>query len=266
MAFITVPGLNIRYEEYGDGPPLLLVHGLGGSLDTWAPAFVAALAERHRVVAFDNRGSGMTETIDEGRDEYSIGTMASDAANLLRAMHIGRTYLLGHSLGGMVAQQVALDAPDQLDRLVLCSTNCGGLECIGPADHPAGIPASGKGTLEEQVCDYIATQYPPAWLAQHEDDVQVLTRHYLEVFGANDDTPGQFLASVAFDACGRLHEIPCPTLVACGTEDDVIPAANSRLLAERIPEAELVEYRGAGHDFFNRFPLEFAETVTRFLA
>lgn len=257
-----VGDLVISHKVYGRGHALLLIHGLGGSHRIWSEDFLEALSRRFTVVAPDNRGSGRTSS---GTREYSIDRMADDAAGLLSHLGVLSAFVLGHSMGGMIAQRLALDRPGMVDRLVLCSTNCGGLECIQPDRRVAEALEDGTGTLEEKACRYVSTLYPRKYVDEHAEELREMTERYLQSIEAVEDVPRQFMASVEFNACDEISRIGCPTLVACGALDAVIPAENSRILARRIPKARLLEYADTGHDFISQVPLRFASEVVSFL-
>jgi pimeloyl-ACP methyl ester carboxylesterase len=126
MPFQRVNGIQIYYEEHGKGDPLLLIQGLGYPSGMWFLQ-IPALARNFRTIVFDNRGVGRTDKPDE---EYSIPLMASDAAGLLHALGIKKAHVVGVSLGGYIAQELALSQPDLVDRLVLLATSCGGPEYV----------------------------------------------------------------------------------------------------------------------------------------
>jgi len=134
----TSPGARIAYEEHGEGAPLLLIHGLGYGRWGWGP-LLAPLAERYRVLAFDNRGIGASSVPD---GPYSARTMAEDAVAVLEAAGVGRAHVVGTSLGGMVAQALAADFPERVDRLVLACTTPGG-------PHAVPFPEATRRLLEQ---------------------------------------------------------------------------------------------------------------------
>lgn len=262
MPEAKVGGLKIFYKVRGSGRPLALIHGLGGDHTVWPDDFLAPLTARYTVITPDNRGSGRTPA---GTGDFTMEQMALDIEGLLAVLDVHRAFILGHSLGGMISQRLALARPQLVDKLILCSTNCGGLECIMPDKSVIERLTDRTGTPEEQACRYISTLYPQGWLDEHADYVRGLTERYLQSVESNADVPKQFMASVKFDSCSELFRIACPTLVACGTLDNVIPSGNSRILADRIPGARLVEYADLSHDFITQVPADFAEAVISFL-
>ncbi len=263
MAFTRVEDLNINYELKGEGHPLVLIMGLTGSLDWWDPGFLDSLAERFRVLIFDNRGAGRTATPDDG--EITIVQMAVDTAGLMEALDIDSAHVLGVSMGGMIAQELALDYPDKVDKLVLAATNCGTSGSVFATREVLKKLADRTGTTEEQVTRYCSLLFCEAWLESQQEDVREFTKRHLDALGNNQNAARQFMATVEFDACGQLPTVDKPTLVAHGTEDVLIPPENSKIIAGRIPGAKLIQYEEAGHGFIWERRDDFLRDLKEFL-
>ena len=263
MAFTQVGDLEINFKLMGEGQPLVLIMGLTGSLDWWDPEFLASLAERYRVLIFDNRGAGGTETSDDG--EFTIVQMAGDTGGLMEALDIDRAHVLGVSMGGMIAQELALNYPAKVDKLVLAATNCGASGSVFATREVLMKLANRTGTPEEQVARYCSLLFCEAWLESHENDVREFTNRYLAAPANDPNAARQFIATVKFDACGQLPNIENPTLVAYGKEDVIIPPENSKIIAGRIPGAKLIEYEEAGHGFIWERMDDFLRDLTEFL-
>jgi pimeloyl-ACP methyl ester carboxylesterase len=263
VPFIPVGDLDIYYELAGEGHPLVMIMGLTGSLDWWDPELLGSLAGRYRVLVFDNRGAGRTVTPVEGY--ITTGMMADDTAGLMDAMGIDRAHVLGVSMGGMIAQELALDHPEKVDRLVLSATNCGKSGSVFATRDVLKKLADRSGTPEEQVDSFCRLTFCEEWLESHEEEVQAFSSRYLASPVADDNAARQFQATVTFDACERIPRIDRPTLVAHGTEDILIPPENSRIIAGRIPGAKLIEYEGAGHGFIWERREEFLRDLREFL-
>ena len=251
-------GVRIAWEEHGDGPPLLLVQGLGYGRWGWEPV-VPRLAERRRVIVFDNRGIGDS---DRPQGPYTAAEMAGDALAVLDAAGVARADVLGASLGGAVAQELALRHAERLEKLVLVATMSGMTNM-----HP--IPAQ---TL--QLMGEAATLEPAVALRRFienalepEPDAAVVER-LVELRTANPPDPVGWAAQAGiwttFDVWDELPSIDLPTLVVQGEGDVVVDPRNAALLAERIPGAQL-ELVAGGHLFFWNRPAEFAKLVLEFL-
>lgn len=263
MPLASVNGLRLYYEEHGDGFPLLLIEGLGYALWMWERQ-LPVLARHFRVVAFDNRGIGRS---DQPEGPYTIADMADDAAGLLDALGIRRAHVLGISMGGMIAQELALRHSDRVERLILGCTHCGGADHLPtPPETTAVLTADTQGmTLEQVLRRNMALAFAPTWPERHPEEFQHWIRVRLAWPVSPDTWRHQFQAIAGHDTSRRLHQISHPTLVCTGDRDRVVPADNSRLLAERIPHARLEIFPGAGHLFFIEQADRFNDVVVEFL-
>lgn len=251
-------GVRIAYDVRGSGEPLLLVHGLGYARWGWEPV-AHKLAERFTVVLFDNRGVGAS---DSPPGPYTVLQLAEDAVAVLDDAAIGRAHVLGTSLGGMVAQELAARRPERVRRLLLACTTPGlaGYPMPGQTvrlllEAPM-LPA--KERLRRLVRNALAEPADP-------ELVERILAHRL----ASPQEPAAWRAQAAagatFDALDRLGEIRARTLVLQGTADVVVDPRNAGVLAERIPEAHAVLFEGAGHLFFWEEPARFVQVVSDFL-
>lgn len=262
MDRIQVGDITMAYRLFGTGHPLVLIMGLTANMDWWDPHLLDGLSSGYRVLIFDNRGAGRT---DAPPGDFSIEQFADDTAGLIDAVGIQRAHVLGVSMGGMIAQELALNHPERVDRLVLCCTYCGGRETVF-ADRAVLVKLTDlSGTPEDKARRFLSLLFPPDWLADNEEYFAEFMRRYLVAPATDENAGRQFMATVRFDASDRLPRIGAPTLVACGADDALIPAENSRTIAERIPGARLVVYEGAGHGFINQCRGEFVDELTGFL-
>jgi 3-oxoadipate enol-lactonase len=252
-------GVRIAWERRGSGPPLLLIHGLGYGRWGWEPV-VDELAQSHEVVLFDNRGIGES---DAPLGPYSARMLAQDAVAVLDAAGLERAHVLGTSLGGMVALQVALDRPERVDRLVLACTMAGG-ESAAPMPEQTVRLMQEMPTLPREVAmrrgveNALAPGAPPA-------TIERIMEHRLATAQPLAAWLAQAAAGVSFDVADRLGEIRAPTLVVTGDLDVVVDPRNSELLAAGIPGARLELLPGSGHLFFWEQPERFVEIVEDFL-
>jgi len=255
----SVNGLSIFHELHGDGEPLVLIRGIGTSGYVWG-AFAGDLARHFRVLWFDNRGAGRT---DAPPGPYTMRQMADDTAGLLRQLGHQPAHVVGVSLGGMIAQELAINHPSAVRTLVLGCTDFGGAVAIRNTDAALGLRlATDPGEAARRAVEAI---YSPEWLHSHPAEVARIQ----ELRAAFPPTPAgyqaQLQAVLTHDSAGRLAEIRAPVLVLTGTADRVIPWENSKLLAGRIAGAELLTYEGAGHAFFDEQRLDVVRDIVDFI-
>ncbi len=246
MATANVNGIEIYYESHGSGEPLLLIMGLGANATGWY-AQAPALSEQYRVIAFDNRGAGRS---DKPNEPYSMPQLAEDAIGVLDTLGIGSAHVFGMSLGGMIAQELALRNPERVRTLILGATMCGGPRATfaGPQLVQQFIGLAGL-PLAQAVEKGLSLLYSDDFI---EKNKQRLIERALSVAHLTPPVHGlqrQFMAVVGFNTYERLAVLRVPALVLTGTADKVIPCANSRVLAEAIAGARLTEFDGAGHGF-----------------
>jgi 3-oxoadipate enol-lactonase len=252
--------VRIAWAEQGNGRPLLLIHGLGyaGSWG-WRPV-LSPLARSFRVIAFDNRGIGGS---DRPAGPYSTRMMAEDAVAVLDEVGVDRAHVVGTSLGGMIAQELALAVPERVDRLVLACTTPGGPngypmpeQTVRLITQPLDLPPLER--FKVFVRNALSEPYDEA-LVEEIATIRIEEAQPLEAWQA------QAAAGATHDAFDRIGEISAPTLVVTGTADEVVDARNSELLAERIPGARLERFEGAGHLFFWQEPERFVALLEEFL-
>ena len=256
----TTGDVTLAYRTYGSGEPLVLVNGLASAMDTWNPPVLDALARHFRVIVFDNRGTGYSGASGE---PFSVPLFAKDTAGLMVALGIARAHVLGFSMGACIAQELALAFPEKVDRLVLVSGDCGGAEAVRTDPDVFSRLIDKSGTIEDVVNRMFPLLFPPAWLATHDP-----VRYCPEVYEttSTENAARQLAAFSTWPGSfSRLEAIRSRTLVIAGNADAVVPCENSRLLAGKIPGAELAVFPGAGHGLMYQCPGRFSERVIRFL-
>jgi pimeloyl-ACP methyl ester carboxylesterase len=257
-----VGDIQLYYEEHGQGEPLLLVMGLGASTLSWSGQ-IPAFEREFRVIAFDNRGAGRS---DKPAAPYSIALFADDATGLLDALGIDSAHVYGQSMGGFIAQELALRHPQRVRTLVLGSTSCGGREAVaGSPEYVALFGLMNTLTPREAAERHLYLLYSDEFIACHHD---ALIERYLreaELRPPLDAFGRQVQAAIQHDTFDRLPDIRCPTLVISGANDKAVPEDNSSILAERIPGAELVVLAGTGHGYLVEKAAESNAIVLEFL-
>lgn len=244
MAFAQSGPTRLHYESTGEGSPVLLVMGLGISATGWWRT-IPVLAERHRVISFDNRGVGRS---DHPPGPYSVAQMAADAVAVLDAAGESSAHVYGISLGGMIAQLIALDLPERVRGLVLGATTSGG---PGALPLPDDTAVFFRRRLEMPAAEAVWASVPYSYGEETRlrggqliaEDIEQRLRFPVEPVGYG----GQLGAAMSFNVFDRLAEVAHPTLVLHGDADRIVPFGNGAILAERIPGAALEALPGAGH-------------------
>jgi 3-oxoadipate enol-lactonase len=236
--------VELYWESTGAGAPVLLVMGLGMTATGWWRT-VPVLAQRLRVIAFDNRGVGRS-----GRPPgpYSVPQLADDAVAVLDAAGVDRAHVYGISLGGMIAQELALRQPERVGALVLGATTPGGPRAVAADDDTlAFFRRRAEMPAEEAVWASVPYNYGEVTRTRHTDrigaDVVERLRYPIEP----DPYRAQLEAALGHDALDRLPRIASRTLVVHGAADRMVAPANGKLIADAIPGARLLNLPGAGH-------------------
>jgi pimeloyl-ACP methyl ester carboxylesterase len=252
---------TVGYRVIGSGPPLVLIMGYGGTMEAWDPRFVDALSQHHRVVIFDNAGVGETHALPT---PLTIDAMANQTSALIDTLELKKPDVLGWSMGGMIAQALAVEHPSQVGRLVLCATFPGAgtvkpsqtaindlkstnstrvMSVLFPSDQSAAKEAFGIATG-----DYPSSSSAPSAAVTAQT-------HAVDKWFAGSDNSG-----------GKTANINVPTLVADGIVDRLDPVTNDDRLASLIPKAQLVLYPDAGHAFLFQEATVFVPVVDAFLS
>jgi pimeloyl-ACP methyl ester carboxylesterase len=272
MPSCDVNGVPMAYEVRGDGPAVMLVSGTAGPGSNWVPEAVEVLAERFTVITFDHRGTGGTPGTD---GLYSTRMFALDALGLLSALGFETACVIGQSMGGRVAQWMALEAPERIPALVLSATGAG--EYPGQFDDGSrmmrGIPLRTmlklldegyEGWQERYIRESVLTE---EFQAEQSDLADEIVRVKLAEAPALEDYLKHTIARQQHQTTERLHEITMPTLVVIGSEDrDTGGTGNhfrqSEYLAQHLPNATVRVLEGMRHGFFVQRPRE-AMTIVR---
>jgi 3-oxoadipate enol-lactonase len=249
--------VRISWEERGDGAPLLLIQGLGYGRWSWEP-LVPGLAERYRVLWFDNRGIGDSDKPD---GPYTARLMAEDARQVLDEAGVERAHVLGASLGGMIAQELAAGTPERVDKLVLCCTTPGGAATVPMPDVTVRLFAEAP-TLAPEVA---LRRFVENALAADASAELIQELYERRVANPPDPAGWQAQAAAGLTFEGVDGAITAPTLIVTGTEDNVVDPHNSDVLAERIPGAEVQRIDGTGHLFFWEQPDACVRIISEFL-
>ena len=259
MPFVENQGAKLYWDEQGSGEPLLLIMGLSYPSYMWHRSR-PVLAKHHRAIAFDNRGVGQS---DVPPGVYSIPLMASDAAAVLDAAGVASAHVFGVSMGGMIAQEFALQYPKRVRSLILGCTAAGGPNAVQA--EPAALQALMRRDLtpeqsKEAIIPFIYDAATPR--ARIDEDMAIRMKWYPTPQGY----AGQLQGIFGWESYSRIAKITAPTLVIHGETDRLIPSENGRLIAGRIPGAKLVIIPNASHIFETDQPGAAHHAITDFLA
>jgi pimeloyl-ACP methyl ester carboxylesterase len=245
--------VKVAWERRGSGQPLVLIHGLGYARWGWEPV-VEPLARTFDTILFDNRGIGET---DAPPGPYTAAEMAGDAVQVLDEAGVERAHVVGTSLGGMVAQELALRYPERVDGLVLAATTPGGPKAFPMPQRTVELMQA-RATLREYVENALEPDPRP-------ELVDRILAHRERTDQGFDPWAAQAAAGASFDAHDRLGSLAARTLVQHGDGDAVVDPANAGLLAAAIPDASLSVYAGCGHLFIWQEPERFVRELEEFL-
>lgn len=261
---VTVGDINIAYKQLGrqDAKPIILITGASSTMDMWNPLLLEKLiSANYKVIIFENRGVGKSTS---GTNEFSISQFANDTRGLLDALGIRKADVLGWSMGGFIAQQLALTNPDRVDNLILYATSCG-----GPNDRPTPpniiqIVTNSSMSQKERMQKLAPLFFAPTiWFENHPDypnyfpipkEFPIPLKILLQQLKAASNWTG---------TCNALSKITQPTLVIVGSDDDAAP--DSLVLAEKIPGSWLVRIGNAGHGLMYQHSYVFNKIVMTFL-
>jgi len=250
----------LYFTDRGSGPPLLLVHGLGMSGDMFEP-IVEPLANRHRLICPDLRGCGRSRPLPP---PYSVKQQAADLAALLDRLGIAWTNALGYSQGGPVVQELTLDYPAKVRRLILSNTYAYNMATMREKMEGHIVPflirllgvrrfvklviSQGLKQIPRERAEWVANLIARTWGGADSKSIELAWKE-----------------AMAFDSRSRLHEIRCPTLVIAGSDDSAVPMHHASMLHDGIAGSKLVVIAGADHALVWARPDEWLEKVSEFL-
>lgn len=265
MPKLPVAGTELYYERRGGGEPLLLIQGLGANSVHWGEPFLSELERDLELVLVDNRGAGRSAPLSG--DDLTTAGLAADALALLDALELDRVHVLGFSMGGMVAQELALAHPERVRSLILGSTSCGGTQS-STTDQAvvraltAAVLSRDQDRVLRTGFEFVVSPEFAADPANYADFVAAARRHPADI----PLLMAQQAAVVAHDTYSRLRALRVPTLVVHGTVDQMLSAINGDLVASLIPGARLELLDGVGHLFFWEQPQRAAQLVREHIA
>jgi len=261
MPAVSVQDGSIYYEAHGHGEPLVFVSGLNGVSRYWLPQ-IPAFSARYRVFTYDQRGTGQSDRVQR---TFSVDQMTAELAALMDALGLQRAHIVGLSTGGAIGQTLAIEHPERVARLVMCSTwtHCDPwfrrlfearramYEQCGPQLHAMFHPL---------------WLYPPDYVNAHDADIDAERSRNTAGAPPVEISMGRIDALLAFDRRADLRRIQSPTLVIASDNDYITPSYFAEALAREIPNAKLQMFRGGGHSLSKTRAEEFNRVVLEFLA
>ena len=258
----NVNGIQIYYEIHGSGEPLLLIMGIRRNIEWWYKQLLD-LSAHYQVIVFDNRGSGRT---DKPAGEYSIEQFADDTAGLMHRLGIKHAHVLGYSMGGYIAQELAINYPHMVDSLILVSTGTGGARAVTMSAERAEKFADIQGLTPEEILQKnMDIFFSDRFIRNHPDEVRRFSELSMRWYQPAEAFVQQFNACQKHDTVSRLHTVKVPTLILSGDDDPLIPPQNSMILKELLPHAELKMFSNLRHCFFIEDHEKFNKIVLTFL-
>lgn len=261
MPAVTVGEYALNYVERGDGPPLVLIHGLAGDHTAWLPQ-LDAWSDRYRVIAFDNRGAGQSTQVDE---PISTEDMARDTLGLMDELGVDEACVVGRSMGGAIAQHIALLAPERVRALVLCAS----FAKIDPVGYR--VLSNMREVLEwrDNWADHarhsLANFVSPAFFNANPE----IVKRTEALIGGETRLPACYVAQnhacLAHDTLDRLAEITCPVLITAGGRDPICSLTATGWMSARLPQAETVIFEDSSHFFLIEEAPRFMATVGEWL-
>lgn len=252
--------IALAWNERGAGEPLLLISGYGTTRLIWEEATLERLAERYRVIVFDNRGMGDSEA---GSREFSISRFAEDAFGLLQALGIEKCSVLGWSMGSLIAQELALAHPERVDRLILYASFADW--SYPPSQEAVELLSDASGSPEEKDMRWVQTLFPLQWLSTHGKRVEEIFSRPLGKVPDESVKRQQEAIEKWEGSRDRLRLLATPTFLICGKDDVLVPPENSLLMAGLLPHATLRILPGLGHGLMFQDPEVFCSIVLGFL-
>jgi len=265
MPMMKVNDIELYYQIHGEGTPLVLISGLGYPMWQWH-LMVPYLEKHFQVILLDNRGVGNS---DKPAGPYTASMLAKDTVGLLDALNIDKAIVMGHSMGGFVAQAMTLEYPERISKLILASTNFGGPHHVPVTPEAMAVLSDVTSDPVTRFKNGLVVSTAPGWAEKNPEMIQ----NWIEWRVANPIDPVHYQAQLAIGLAllpeaaafeNKLPNVSVPTLILFGAHDKVVPPANADLLAKQIPDSQIRVLPDAGHFFPIEVPEEAAQVVIQF--
>ncbi|MFC5529687.1 alpha/beta fold hydrolase [Cohnella yongneupensis] len=254
-----VNGVHIGYESIGEGFPLIAITGKDANRDWWSPAIKAGLSDKRRLILLDNRGTGQSDAPEEA---YSIADMAKDVVGLMDTLGIEQAHVLGQSMGGMIAQEIAIEYPERVAKLILCSTTCGVTRTLPTFRMLKWMSRKTTAFSPQDTLDML---YPEPYIRENPDIIAASVERMQRSPPARRTMDIHKQASRSFDSFKRLGKITSPTLIIHGMKDWVFRPAHAKMVNRRITDSRLLLYANAGHGVLTQEYRKVLAEIGRFI-
>ncbi len=262
MTIVSDESIQLSYQQYGEGEPLILITGFAAGAWIWFRQ-TESLSRHYQTITFDPPGIGKSEFRER---PAQMSLLADDIADLIRELGIERAHILGASFGGFVAQEFALNYPELTRTVTLSCTSFGGPNHVLPAAEVLiALASTDDLNTEVRVRRNLLPAFSAEFARVHPESIDQVIERRMANPVEEKVYRWQIATAMSFNAEGRVGDIAAPTLVITGDADSVVPPQNSRNLAREIPGAELVMIKGGSHLFFIERADEFNAAVTDFL-
>ena len=264
MSTTQVGSRTVYYDDWGAGHPLIFISGLGSTRQSWWKQ-LELFAKKFRVINLDNRDAGDSAL---GTAPYTVADMAEDVAGVIANLNLGRAHIVGISMGGMIAQELAIRHPELVDKLVLVGTTAGGPTGVNAKPEIAALLMRTEGDIETRVRRTFTAIAGEGYMVKHPEDLDHIVETSLAKPMSLESYQRQLGACMMHLSKGtadRLAQITAPTVVVHGDYDPLIPYPNGKYLAEHIKGARLVTLPGVGHISMIEAPERFNREVIEFL-
>ena len=261
MPTVNVNGCNIYYEIHGDGEPLVMIMGLRRNIEWWY-CQLSALSQHFKVIVFDNRGAGRS---DKPESDYSIRLFADDTAGLMDALGIDKAHILGFSMGGYIAQELAVNYPEKVMDLALISTSCGGERAVLMSQERMEKFTANDGLTPEKILKKdMDIYFSDDYIKKNPEAVKAFTEISMRHYQPAHAFQRQFAACLNHDTSRRIQNISCPVIIMTGDDDPLVPPENSSVLKEILPEATLSMVPMGRHCFMMEHAERFNKKIVSF--
>lgn len=258
---VRVEDINMSYRIYGDGYPLLLIMGYGGTMNLWEERLLRSLSKKYKVIVFDNRGMGETSS---GHKAFTIEQFAEDTYELMAVLKIEKAHVLGWSMGASIAQELALQHPEIVNKLILYASLC----------HPEIFPPEPKvlsklentlGIPSDKAYEWLRLIFPAEWIKNNQDRIREIFHRPLGTMNPDTILKQAEAINKWEGSCNRIPFLQHETLVIDGKDDLILPSENAQYLASKLPNSKLVLIAEAGHGLMFQNPDKFNLIINLFL-